>query len=201
MSTDTMHARNLAWFDDLEASPALQAEVARFGSGTFTRADYLELYVAGEDEDNAVHPESKPLDFTRAECEAEWRAEFEYRQAHPEAVTAELRRRAERYKIEHLTYCAAHGFNPATPIPITLWADAVIEAQTDAEILTLPAYSDEHWEALYRPEPTDLFADERARWHSYTPTEKFLSLVRRGFPPEDLARATGMTYLLKKDAA
>ena len=140
-------------------------------------------------------------DTIRTECEAEWRAEFEYRQAHPEAVTAEQRRRAEKYKAEHHIYCAEHGFNPETPVPITLWAAAVLAARTDAEILTLPSYGDEHWEALYRPEPTDLFADERARFDSYTPTEKFLSLVRRGFPPEELARATGMTYLLKKDAA
>ena len=140
-------------------------------------------------------------DTTRTEFEAEWRAEFEWRLAHPEAVAAELRRRAGKYKAEHYLYCAEHDFNPETPVPITLWADAVLAARTDAEILALPAYGDEHWKDLAEPEPTDLFADERARFHSYTPTEKFLSLVRRGFPPEDLARVTGMTHLLKTEQA
>ena len=138
---------------------------------------------------------------TQTECDAEWRAEFEYRQAHPEEVVAELRRRAEKYKVKHSTYCAEHGFNPETPVPITLWADAILAARTDAEILALPGYGDFHWDVAAEPEPTDIFADERARFDSYTPTEKFLSLVRRGFPPEELARATGMTYLLKKDPA
>lgn len=74
-----------------------------------------------------------------------WQLEANYLAEHPEEIAECLVRDARREKREHRAYCLKYGFDVNAPTAHGCWADAVLETESDAEILALPPRHDFHW--------------------------------------------------------
>ena len=95
------------------------------------------------------------------------RPELEYRAEHPDEVAHEHRHQARRQKREHRAYCLEQGFDVNAPTPNGCWADAVLAAESDAEIIALPPRHDFHWERATVPGYVEELAAVTARYEAW----------------------------------
>ena len=96
-----------------------------------------------------------------------WQLEAIYLAEHPEEIAASFVRDARRKKREHRAYCLEQGFDVNAPTAYGYWADAVLEAESDADILALPPRYDFHWGRATVPGYVEELAAVTARYEAW----------------------------------